>query len=133
MRAIAEGSAGCGLAAAEPNLLGFGHLKLYRRQTGAPVGAIAEGLPLALAAGTPVIGAGLKVLPVRGLLGHFRMGFSAHVNLVDSNKEYQRIWELFHFGRNNVETEPRWKENWPIIEPHGFCWIFPKFGSFKTS
>jgi hypothetical protein len=62
---------GCVLATAEISGFGFSRLKLYGREFGALVAAVAEGLAGAQAAGAPVIAlAGFNFDGIRTLLGN---------------------------------------------------------------
>src|SRR5271157_412908 len=69
--AVAENRIGAVLAAAEVGGFGFCGLEFYRRESGALVAAIAEGLAFAQAAGAPEVAlAGFDLDSVRTLLGN---------------------------------------------------------------
>jgi hypothetical protein len=68
---VAENRMGGVLATAEVGGLGFSGVVLYRRESGALVAAVAEGLASAQAAGAPVVAfAGFNLDGIRTLLGN---------------------------------------------------------------
>src|SRR5258708_14467216 len=74
---MTEGFGSCALAAAQPDLLRFGHRELSRSEFGGLVRAVAERLALGLPAGTPPVVAGRKLHRERGLLRNHRLGHRA--------------------------------------------------------
>src|SRR6267378_1348919 len=99
VRAVAEGLIARALAAAQPELLGFGDREFHRREFGSLVGPVAERLAFRAPAAAPPVVAGCELDRIGGLLRE--MGFGHDLSLLwgrlgrRPGREYSTLEQAF--------------------------------------